>query len=328
MASPIDSAGTIGVTLRSQLFSLEDVFELLVKQIEKNGKSIQDVILEMNKIKMDIDLAADTRDQQPRQRHRQAITESKGFLKIDKFTGGPFRQWKHQVTNLMASHEPQLREMLRSIEQEKEVIDPDVLEYDADKIDDIDKLNEELYTFFSLTLGGEALTICEKCVGNGFEVWRLLCKEYDAKTPENLQALGKALMYPERVKSMAVVYSALNKWDTQYRDYLIRTGAEITDDFKVLALRALVPTELDETLVRMSMHTKGFKALRVYLEEQVQHYRASTPQRMDLNPLEDPYPYYEDVHPTEGDDLPLDYFTKGQKGKGKGKGERRQGREA
>eukprot|EP00972_Heterocapsa_arctica_P065411 9654843-Heterocapsa_arctica.AAC.1 len=60
MASPIDSAGTIGITLRGQLFSLEDAFELVIKQIEKNGKSIQDVHLDVNKVKMDIDLAADT----------------------------------------------------------------------------------------------------------------------------------------------------------------------------------------------------------------------------------------------------------------------------
>ena len=326
MANPIDSAGTIGVTLRNQLFSLEEVLELLVKQIEKNGKSIQDVYMEVNKIKMDVDLASHTRDQQPRQRHRQPITESKGFLKIDKYIGGPFRQWKHQVTNLMASHEPELREMLKSIEQEKEVIDPDILEYNADKIDDIYKLNEELYTFFSLTLGGEALTICEKCVGNGFEVWRLLCKEYDAKTAQNLQALMKALMYPERAKNMGAVSTSLNKWETQYRDYLIRSGAELTDDFKILALRALVPTELDDNLVRMSMHTKGFQALKVYLEEQVQHYRASLPQKMDITPLEDPYPYYEEFAPTDGEDLPLDYFTKGQKGKGKGKGKGKDGK--
>eukprot|EP00972_Heterocapsa_arctica_P032350 4768714-Heterocapsa_arctica.AAC.1 len=38
------------------------------------------------------------RDQPQRQRHRQPITETKAFLKIDKYTGGQssFRQWKHQ----------------------------------------------------------------------------------------------------------------------------------------------------------------------------------------------------------------------------------------
>eukprot|EP00972_Heterocapsa_arctica_P098699 14564776-Heterocapsa_arctica.AAC.1 len=67
---------------------------------------------------------------------------------------------------------------------------------------------------------------------------------------------------------MGAVSVAINKWETQYRDYLVRTGAELNDDLKVLALRTLVPTELDDNLVRMSMHTKGFRALKVYLEEQ------------------------------------------------------------
>ena len=39
-----------------------------------------------------------------------------------------------------------------------------------------------------------------------------------------------------------------------------------------------------------------------------------------------PYPYYEDVTPTDGEDLPLDYFTKGQKGKSKGKGKGKDGK--
>eukprot|EP00972_Heterocapsa_arctica_P057591 8496690-Heterocapsa_arctica.AAC.1 len=76
------------------------------------------------------------------------------------------------------------------------------------------------------------------------------------------------------------------------------------------------------------MHTKGYIALRSYIEEQVQHHRANGPQGMDLNPLApdgDPYPY-EEYAPTYGDDLPLDYFTKGQKGKGKGKGKGKDGK--
>ena len=58
----------------------------------------------------------------------------------------------------------------------------------------------------------------------------------------------------------------------------------------------------------------------------MQHYRASLPQKMDITPLEDPYPYYEEFAPTDGEDLPLDYFTKGQKGKGKGKGKGKDGK--
>eukprot|EP00972_Heterocapsa_arctica_P002181 313239-Heterocapsa_arctica.AAC.1 len=48
---------------------------------------------------------------------------------------------------------------------------------------------------------------------------------------------------------------------------------------------------------------------------------------MDLNPLadHDPYPY-EDITPPAGEDLALDYFTKGQKGKGKGKGKGKDGK--
>eukprot|EP00972_Heterocapsa_arctica_P031290 4606616-Heterocapsa_arctica.AAC.1 len=56
----------------------------------------------------------------------------------------------------MSSHEPELRDMFKTIEQEKEIIEVDVLSYDPDKIDDIYRLSEELYTFFTLALGGGA----------------------------------------------------------------------------------------------------------------------------------------------------------------------------
>eukprot|EP00972_Heterocapsa_arctica_P021708 3193026-Heterocapsa_arctica.AAC.1 len=76
------------------------------------------------------------------------------------------------------------------------------------------------------------------------------------------------------------------------------------------------------------MHTKGYIALRSYIEVQVQHHRANSPQAMDLNPLaDDSYPYpYEELATPDGEDLPLDYFTKGQEGKGKGKGKGKDGK--
>eukprot|EP00972_Heterocapsa_arctica_P082151 12108874-Heterocapsa_arctica.AAC.1 len=83
----------------------------------------------------------------------------------------------------MGSHGPELRDMLKNVGYEKETIDIELLDYDEDKIDDIARLSNELFPFFSLILGGEALTISEGFEGNSFEVWRLLCKEYDAKTP-------------------------------------------------------------------------------------------------------------------------------------------------
>eukprot|EP00972_Heterocapsa_arctica_P086087 12688750-Heterocapsa_arctica.AAC.1 len=65
--------------------------EQQMKQIEKNTHAIQEQIIEMNKIRMDIDLIHHDRDRTTTSRRRQPITESKGFLKIDKYIGGPFR---------------------------------------------------------------------------------------------------------------------------------------------------------------------------------------------------------------------------------------------
>eukprot|EP00972_Heterocapsa_arctica_P055370 8167454-Heterocapsa_arctica.AAC.1 len=56
MATVADYSGQIGVMLRGHLYFLEDVLEQQTKQIDKNGKSIQNFTLELNKVKMDIDL--------------------------------------------------------------------------------------------------------------------------------------------------------------------------------------------------------------------------------------------------------------------------------
>eukprot|EP00972_Heterocapsa_arctica_P095648 14105436-Heterocapsa_arctica.AAC.1 len=63
------------------------------------------------------------------------------------------------------------------------------------------------------------------------------------------------------------------------------------------------------------MHTKGFAAIRSYIEEQVQYHRANSPQAMDLNLADSPDQWYdptvyEETAPPDGEDLPLDYFTK------------------
>eukprot|EP00972_Heterocapsa_arctica_P025744 3788803-Heterocapsa_arctica.AAC.1 len=64
-----------------------------------------------------------------KERRRIPITETKGFLKIEEYSGETnkqqFRQWKHQVVNLMGSHEPELRNMLQRVERETDIIELD-----------------------------------------------------------------------------------------------------------------------------------------------------------------------------------------------------------
>eukprot|EP00972_Heterocapsa_arctica_P098857 14586286-Heterocapsa_arctica.AAC.1 len=65
----------------------------------------------------------------------------------------------------MRSHEPDLRDMFQRVARETDVIE---LDQYVDYVD-IDRLASEIYLFFSLTLGGEALTVGEGWDGNGLE---------------------------------------------------------------------------------------------------------------------------------------------------------------
>eukprot|EP00972_Heterocapsa_arctica_P024864 3667194-Heterocapsa_arctica.AAC.1 len=74
MATVADYTGQIGVMLRGHLYLLEDVLEQQTKQIEKNGKSIQEFIVEFNQVKMNVDLMIQHRNQQQQPRRKQPIT--------------------------------------------------------------------------------------------------------------------------------------------------------------------------------------------------------------------------------------------------------------
>ncbi len=104
----------------------------------------------------------------------------------------------------------------------------------------------------------------------------------------------------------------MQHWEVHLREYVVRTGNDLDDSLKVCAVRANVPKDVDDTLLIMSMHAKGFAALRSYVQEQVHHFCVKSPQVMDFNlAAGEPDNWYDNpvyqeefATPPDGEDLP------------------------
>eukprot|EP00972_Heterocapsa_arctica_P102219 15062180-Heterocapsa_arctica.AAC.1 len=73
MATIADYTGQIGVMLRGHFYFLEDVLEQQPKEIEKNGKSIKEVIAGFDQARAYTDQAA--------HQHQQADTSANGSIR-------------------------------------------------------------------------------------------------------------------------------------------------------------------------------------------------------------------------------------------------------
>ena len=275
-----DYSGMIGFNFRGRFYRLEEFLEHHITETESLNKKVKDLYRSMEEAKMYID----TKVSAPMSR-KIRITETKAFSMIEKFSGEAkysFRQWKIPVVNLLCSVEPQSREILKKVEMQTEIVDLDAY---IDYLD-IDRLAADIFLMLTLTMSGEALTIVENCDGNGLEAWHQLCKEYDAKTPQNLQALLTSKFQPTRVKDIDHVSAALNNWETRLREYTMRGGKDLEESLKVCAVRAIIPKDMDDIVIKMALHTRGYETLKSYLQEQVQSHRNSGPTPMQINSAE------------------------------------------
>ena len=317
-----DYTGMIGFYFRGCFYKLEEFLEHHISETESLNRKIKELYRSMEEAKTYIDSKV-----VPPLNRKMRVIETKAFSKIDKFSGDAkqsFRQWMIPVINLLCSVETQSREILKKVELQNEVIDLDAY---IDYLD-IDGFAADILLMFTLTMTGEALAIVENCDGNGPEAWRQLCKEYDAKTPQNLQALLTSIIQPARVKDIDNVSAALNNWETRLREYVLRGGKDLEEGLKVCAVRAIIPKDMDDIVLKMALHTRGYSVLKSYLQEQVQSHRNSGLMPMQINSAEsanaqatnscNTIPDLANIHVGE-EGIPIDAIMKG-KGKGKGKG--------
>jgi hypothetical protein len=315
------------ITVNGVLYKLDDILNSQVNEIKSQNIRIKELTDKME------GFMKNTKNiEGSGYRYAQPLSDLKGLQKLDKFTSNKqcFRQWKMQLMTIISSKAPEHRTILKEAEISTEPIELDKYVGAASGTIDIDLFSAELYHVLTITLGDTPLSIIENVSsGCGLESWRQLTQEYDAKTPQNLQTLVQQVVQPKRVKSLDQVVQAIQAWETMRQEYVLRLGKDLDNPLKICALRAIVPQDLDDTIMKMNLHNSTFEKLREYIREQVQIHRNSSPTPMQTNNFEqetqggEDWPCQWDASSqnstAQGEDLPVDYFTKG-KGKGKGPG--------
>ena len=190
MAAVADYSVMIGFNFRGHFYKLEDIMELHIKETDNLRDKVKNLSERLERTE---------KSPQREPPKKKSFTEMKAFSRIEKFADDPkqnFRQWKLQITNLIAAGDAGGRELLKDVERETDPVEVDAY---VGTHPDVDWLSSDLYLTLSLATEGAAFTIVENADGQGMEAWRRLCKEYDAKTPQNLQALLTSIIQPASV---------------------------------------------------------------------------------------------------------------------------------
>ena len=182
--------------------------------------------------------------------------------------------------------------------------------------------------------------------GRGLEFWRVMRRDFGMESVDAQHAKLQLFMKPARCGSMADLHAALDRWEA----IGVQIGKPVDDDFKLIALKELVPKTMLEQL-STQVQLKKFPEAMAYVKSQVieQGYanqvaqiqkqaRGGGPAPMDIGSLEknpltvllaaiekmnsapaEQAPAEEPADLWEGSDNPLDQVLFALKGKGKGK---------
>ena len=99
--------------------------------------------------------------------------------------------------------------------------------------------------------------------GRGLEFWRVLRRDFGMASADAQHAKLHLYMRPAKA-TMATLGSALDKWEALGTEI----GRPVDDDFKLIALRELVPREVGD-LMAAQVSLKSFPAALAYVRRHV-----------------------------------------------------------
>jgi len=123
----------------------------------------------------------------PAQEVRQQGARKSLVEKPEKFAGktdkgGGFREWKLKVLAWIGLARPDLRKLMTTAEVEEQEISEETLSNWEYNLENVQEGNAELHAVLISLTSSDAFQVVLTCEeGAGCEVWRKLCKSYDAK---------------------------------------------------------------------------------------------------------------------------------------------------
>ena len=212
-------------------------------------------------------LAASPRTQAPDLK----LLREKDFSSIDKLDGTMvrFADWGDRMAAKMRRAHPRLDAALTWAEAQTEPITAETERAMSDAEFNAEGASAAVFDIL-LAKTTSALFDKRKNVGDGrgFEFWRVLKRDYGMDSTDAQYAKMQMYMRPVRCTSTAELGAALDKWEALGT----QIGKPIDDDFKLIALKELVPKNIHD-LMSTQVQLRKYPEAIAYVRRQVTEQR-------------------------------------------------------
>ncbi len=211
-----------------------------------------------------------------RPRDAYKILRSKDFLGVDKFDGDltKFADWSDRVKGKICNAHHRFQSVLAAIEGEyiekpitAAIEDTWVADGFAVGID-VKQTSAELYDVLVDRTTSSLLDKRKLAQGRGFEFWRILVHDFGTASTDAQAVRLQNYMQPVKTTGLADLCVALDRWKTLGAEL----GRPIEDDFKLIALKQLVPPKMAE-LIATQESLKQYPAALAFVERQISSHR-------------------------------------------------------
>ena len=202
------------------------------------------------------------------------LLREKDFSSIDKFDGtmSRFADWSDRMAAKMRRAHPRLDAALTWAEAQTEPITAEVERAASDQEFNVEGASAAMFDILLAKTTG-ALYDKRKNVGDGrgFELWRVMKRDYGMDSTDAQYAKMQMFMQPARCSSIAELGAALDKWEALGT----QIGKPIDEDFKLIALKELVPKSVHD-LMSTQVQLRRYPEAIAYVRRQVtEQYRAN-----------------------------------------------------
>ena len=151
-------------------------------------------------------------------------------MQPEVFKGGPrenFAPWARKVRNYLNAHLYGLRALLLQVETSNVAVSDDHI--NSLEIPNPSQVSNGIHTFLIGCTEGAPNTIVDNAMGNGFEAWRRLVREYDPQSTEHNFGRMQTVMRQPRVKHLREFTARVESWEREVRTLVERTKQPIPE---------------------------------------------------------------------------------------------------
>ena len=193
--------------------------------------------------------------------------KEKDFNSIDKFDGNmdKFPDWSDRISSKLRRAHSTMGELLKWAEQQPDKITVEVEENMSTSDLHVPTASTAI---FDILLSKTTSVLFDKRKnageGRGLEFWRVLKQDYGMDSTDAQHARLQLFMRPARCATIGELGGALDKWEALGS----QVGRRIDDDFKLIALKELVPKNLLD-MINTQVQLKSYPEALGYVKKQV-----------------------------------------------------------